>query len=252
MTQDTSQRSITFVVPALNEEGSLAGAVSDFLLAVNGRFSSYEIILIDDGSTDQTGAIADQIAAKNPLVKVIHHACNMGIGFSLREGYGLATKDYVIWGPSDRGLTVESFTTMFDHLNEADILIPFIANPSFRPLSRQMISRAYVLMLNLLFGLGLRYYNAPIVYRTKIIQHVKATSTGFSFAAELLILTIKAGYTYLEIPTIHLMRACGASKAISMKNLTEVFQTLTKLAWDVHFGASRHAARVAPGATQDV
>ena len=105
--------SISMVIPALNEEGNLERTIQDMLAILDHRFSSYELIVINDGSADGTKAIADQLAQTHGNIRVVHHEQNMGLGYTLREGYGLATKDYLIWSAGDRGMKSESFSYAF-------------------------------------------------------------------------------------------------------------------------------------------
>jgi dolichol-phosphate mannosyltransferase len=227
--------SITVIIPALNEEGAIKAVVIDTLKALKDRFESYEIIIFDDGSTDATGKIADQLARDSGTVRVIHHERTMGLGFSVRSGYDVATKEYVMWVPGDHGMKSDSLDVMFDSLDGSDIVIPYIANPEFRSKKRQLVSQAYVSILNLAFGLKLRYYNGPLIYRTSIIQNITTTMLGFGFFSEALILSLKNGASYVEVPTFHQRRAHGSSKAFSLKNLVEISMSMCKLLWKVKF-----------------
>ena len=78
--------SLSVIIPALNEARNIKGCVEEVLAAVDGRFSDYEILIFDDGSTDGTGAIADDIAVGNKQIRVIHNGRTMGFGYNYRTG----------------------------------------------------------------------------------------------------------------------------------------------------------------------
>ena len=227
--------SISVIVPALNEEGNLESTIHDILLSLGRGFSSYELLLINDGSTDRTAIIADGLASENSNIKVIHHATNQGLGYSLREGFQRASKEYVMWYPGDNGMQQPSLAVMFQHTGKADLIIPYIANPEFRSRARRMVSQAYVSLLNAIFGLDLKYYNGVVIYRSDLIKKVKTSTQGFAFLAEALIRMIKEGSTYEEVPTFHRERSHGESKAFRLQNFLDVFRMIHVLLWDFAF-----------------
>jgi len=231
--------SLSVVIPAFNEEENLEWVVQDTLSVLDHRFSSSEIIVVNDGSSDQTSFIANRLASTYPNIRVIHHERNMGLGYSVREGYDLASKDYVVWNPGDGGMTRGSLNEMFDLIGKADLIIPHIANPEFRSFARRFVSRAYVLILNFLFRLRLRCYNGTVIYRSDQIKAVKTSTFGFYFFSEALILLLKSGCSYIEVPTIHQKRTHGKSKAFTFKNIMEILRMAIALAWDVRFNKAK-------------
>src|SRR3990167_2665550 len=204
MTFDKS--SLSLIVPAFNEEGNLETAVRDLKDAMAGRFSDYEILIFNDGSTDRTAIIADSLAADDPHIRGIHHMKNRGLGYVISRGYKSAAKDYVMWYPGDNGMQRRSLDVMFENAGKADMVIPYIANPEFRSHKRQRVSGLYVGLINVLFGLRLKYYNGVVVYRTELVKSASACTHGFASIAELLIRLVKAGYSYIEVPTYHQQR----------------------------------------------
>ena len=231
--------SISIVIPALNEEGNLESTVSDILKSLDNRFQSYELLIFNDGSSDQTGPIANRLAATDPHIKAIHNPQNKGLGYNIRKGFEIASKEYVMWYPGDNGMQQKSLEEMFRHVGEADIIIPIIANPEFRSSLRRAISQAYVTLMNLLFGLSLRYYNGVCIYRSELVKRFKTSTQGFSFLAELLIRLVKSGYNYIEVPTYHRVRTHGKSKAFTLRNVTDILKTIVRLMGLVYFGIGK-------------
>ena len=96
-------RSVSIIIAAYNEESNLVTAINTIDSAVRRIVRDYELILIDDGSTDKTGMIAEKITKKNPKIKVIHFKSNHGLGAVYKEGVRLAKKKYVMLLPGDGG-----------------------------------------------------------------------------------------------------------------------------------------------------
>lgn len=231
--------SISIVIPAFNEEKNLETTVQETLSVLDNRFSSYEIIIINDGSTDQTAKVASRIASSNPNIKFVNRDKNMGLGYTVRQGYELATKDFTVWNPGDGGMKKESFDSMFNMIGQSDLIVPYIANPEFRSVARRCVSKAYLTILNLLFGLHLRCYNGTVIYRTNFLKVAKTSTYGFFFFAETLIVLLKSGCTYTEVPTYHQQRKHGKSTAFTFKNISEILKTAISLAWDVRITRTR-------------
>lgn len=241
--------SLTVIISALNEEGNLQSAVRDVEEALGNQVSSYEMIIINDGSCDRTGAVADRLAARSSSIRVIHHKQNQGLGASILEGYREASKEYVMWYPGDNGVQKESLKDMLRYLGQAEIVIPYIANPTFRSPSRQFLSQAYVGVLNLLFGLKLRYYNGVNIYRTALVKELVETASGFGFFAQTLILLVKGGHSYVEVPTYHRQRKCGHSKAFRWENLWDVGRTIIQLLFQIQGKPKKNLRTAADNAT---
>ncbi len=226
--------SISVVVPALNEEGNLSACIDDILGALGDKFEAYEIIIINDGSTDRTGEIADRIARANPNVRVKHHRKNRGLGYAVASGYRSAKKEYVVWYPGDNGMKKASLALLFEKTGEADVVIPYIENTSFRTPLRRFVSRAYIVLLNVLFGFHLRYFNGVNIYRTDRVRTVRAYTHGFASFAEVLIRLIKGGCSFIEVPTQHQARGSGESKALRLRNFIDIAKTFILLTWELN------------------
>lgn len=227
---------ITVIVPALNEEGNLAAAVGEVLGALDDNvFDGYEILIFDDGSTDNTGKIADDLAVRNKNIKVIHNGVTRGFGYNYREGVRLSTRDYVIMIAGDNELPGSSIKEVLRHAGSADIVIPYTINKEVRPLLRRIISRAGVNLVNFLFGLKIRYYNGPVLHKSEIIKSVPLTTNGFAYQIEALVQLLKSGYSYLEVGMNIRIREHGTTKIFRIKNLVSVIRTLNKLFWKIYF-----------------
>ena len=237
--------SISIIVPCLNEAENIAGTVEaiEEALQSSGRFSDHEILIFDDGSTDKTGAVADKLSDDNVHVSVIHNARNMGFGYNYTEGVRLASKDFVIMVPGDNEIPKEAILAAFSRVGDADIVVPYTANPWVRPLSRRVVSRLFVMLMNMLFGLKLRYYNGTCVIKASLLKSVPMTTWSFAYMAAILVRLIRSGASYTEVGINIAQRTSGGSKAFMPGNVASVLGTIFKLFWEVRLrDRSRYCA----------
>lgn len=224
---------LSVIIPALNEEGNLSAAVGTVLGAIGDRFADYELLVFDDGSTDRTGAIADELAAGNPHIRVIHNPRNMGFGYNYSRGVELARMEYVTMFPGDNEIPGDAIQTILGAVGSADIVVPYVATPAVRTWSRRLISAAFVWLVNRLFGLRLRYFNGPCVHRRVLLQVVPMRTHGFAYMAAILVRLIRSGRSYVEVPMRLQIRQHGQSKAFKPKNIVSVLTTIASLFWEV-------------------
>lgn len=224
---------LSVIIPALNEEGNLAAAVSTVLGAIGDRFADYELLIFDDGSTDRTGAIADGLAAGNPHIRVLHNPRNMGFGYNYTRGVQLARMNYVTMFPGDNEIPGEAIQSILNAVGTADTVVPYISTPSVRGWSRRVISAAFVALVNALFGLRLRYFNGPCVHRRALLLSVPMRTHGFAYMTAILVRLIRSGHAYVEVPMELQARQHGRSKAFRLKNILSVLRTLGELFWEV-------------------
>lgn len=228
-----NDRTLSVIIPALNEEGNLAAAVRTILDAIGDRFEAYELLIFDDGSTDRTGAIADEFAAHNPHVQAVHNPRNMGFGYNYTRGVELARMEYVAMFPGDNEIPGDAIQTILGAVGSADIVVPYVATPAVRTWSRRLISAAFVWLVNRLFGLRLRYFNGPCVHRRRLLMSVPMRTHGFAYMAAILIRLIRSGHSYVEVPMRLQIRQYGQSKAFKPKNIVSVLTTIASLFWEV-------------------
>ena len=221
--------SVTFIVPALNE-GQVAQAVlTDLISVVSKSFANYEVLLVDDGSTDDTGIIMDRCAASHERVRVIHNERNIGLGACYQRGLQEARCNYVMLLCGDGGLPARSLPAIFEKIGTADIVIPYMTNlRRIKSPLRFVLSRTYSKLLNTLFGFKLHYYNGLPVHRTDLLRSIRITSSGFGFQGEILVKLLKSGCSYVQVGVLG-AEETRKSFALRPRNLVSVARTLLHL-----------------------
>lgn len=213
-------------MPALNEEGNLAAAVSAVQETFGHRLPDYEVIIFDDGSSDRTGVIAEELARGNSGFTVVHHLRPMGLGRCYWEGVRLARCEFVMMVPGDNEVPREALEIMALQAGGADVVAPYFVNQWVRPLSRRVLSRLFTLFVNSLFSLTLRYYNGPCLIRTDLVRSLPTSHDGFAYMAAILVRVAAASHRVVEVGIPLGVRQAGRSKAVSVKNGLDVCHTL--------------------------
>jgi glycosyltransferase involved in cell wall biosynthesis len=227
-----ADKSITIVVPALNEEEKLEESVRTAAAAAARWFDAYEILVFDDGSTDRTGEIADRLAREMPAVVALHHTSPQSIGGVLRRGLERARMRYFMWVDAKGATTPEAFERIFAACGKADLVVPYAANQHERQWIRRIISRVFVGTLNLLFGLDLKQYTHLVLCDTATARRYPIRTSSYAYQAEALIRMIKGGCTYVEVGVDdNFSREASHSKAFKPRNVVGVAMFLLRVVW---------------------
>jgi len=234
MKQESARPSISVIIPARNEEGNLKACVQTVVTALDEVSDDHEILIVNDGSTDGTGVLADRLASEVPGVRVIHNPIGSGFAEAFRRGVQAAAKEYVALIPGDNEIQPISVRAIFEAVGKADIVVPVTANQEDRPWLRRRMSRGFTGMVNLLFGFNLRYFQGPCVYRAAAIRAMPVRTRGFAFLTEMLVRSLAAGHRAVEVPMYIQARQFGTSSAVSAGNIVTALQTLVRLVWVVH------------------
>lgn len=227
--------SISIIIPAYNEENTIEEAVNIVTSVVSKKTKDYEIIIINDGSTDTTGKIAKRIAVSDKKVKVIHHKNNEGFGITFRDGLEMASKQYITGFPADNDLLRETFEDIVSARKSDCIVITYATDMSQREIVRQIISIGYTKIMNLVVGLDLKYYNGYFICPSNLIQSLTLKSEGFTLFAEIKIKLIKNGIKYIEIPYDCALRLYGASKALTGKSVLQTVRFIPSIIGYIYF-----------------
>jgi glycosyltransferase involved in cell wall biosynthesis len=219
----------SIIVLAFNEEKNLIPTVTSITSELKNIPDDYEIVIVNDGSTDKTGSVADKLAKKYPRVKVLHHPRNLGFGRTFKDGVDFATKEYVVGFPGDNDTSPGILKDLIMMKNSADLVISYPKENNLRTKWREFVSGFFVKMMNLIFTMNLKYYNGSFICKTKILQDLHLESKGFAIYAEAKVRLIKRGYSFKETPFTHIGRKYGHSKAVNIKSVGHTLNTIIYL-----------------------
>lgn len=205
---------LSYFFPAHNEEANVEGLVEEALATLPGLAETFEIVIVDDGSRDRTGAIADGLAAAHPgIVRAVHHPTNLGYGAALRSGFQAARHDHVVFTDGDRQFRVADVGRLIDRLAEADrpdVVVGYRIKRA-DPFIRTLYARAYRLANRVFFGLKVRDVDCACkLFRREALAEIAVESGGAFFSAELLIKLHVAGRSVTEVGVPHHRRTAGS------------------------------------------
>ena len=221
---------ISFVVPCYNEAEHVTSALNTLKAVTSARRLRYEIIVMDDGSSDETSAVVQAYQNAHPEFPMTLHRnpTNRGLGWSYFEGAQMAQGEYYMIVNGDGDLPAETILKIVDHRGEADIINPYLANQYDRPLIRRIISYTFTGLVNVLGGHRLHYYNGPVLHRRVNILGVKTRAKGFGYQAELLCYLMRKGCTVVEIPFFSAYRH-HQTDAFRLVNIFSVSRSLIRV-----------------------
>lgn len=241
---DRRPASISLILPAWNEAEALPRAIAEADAALRSITTCYEIIVIDDGSTDTTARSVEAIALGNPSVKLVHHETNRGYGAALRTGFAVAQYDLVVFTDADSQFDLRELDRFAMLAKDYDVVCGYRIDRKDSPL-RCMYSRVYNLLVRLLLPVGVRDVDCALkMFRRKPLQACEITTNGFLVNSELLLQLRQAKRSIVEVGVSHRPRLEGSS-SVSIRHIPIVLAGLIRLWWSrVLFpGAKRVAAK---------
>ena len=221
---------VTFYVPCLNEARNIRKTLEGILAAASELAVSYEILVVDDCSTDETASVVEAFQQEHPDVSINlqKNDRTMGVGRNYVDGAFSASGEYYMMVCGDNTKSQDAIVAIVGKLGEADMIIPYFQNDD-RPLSRRIISRMFVCMVNILRGNRLRYYNGLALHKRFNVMRWHPDTHGFGAQAELITRLIDEGASYLEVPIINYDREFGASSAFKIRSLLSVAHSLLEI-----------------------
>jgi len=203
---------LSYFFPAHNEAANLRGLVEEALETLPRLADAFEVLIVDDGSRDDTPAIADELAAAHPEVRSIHHPVNLGYGAALRSGFAAARFDHLAFTDGDRQFKVEDLGRLIDRLagGSADAVVGYRIRRA-DPLVRTVYAKLYRLANRIFFGLRVRDVDCACkLFTRRSLEGVNVESGGAFFSAELLIKLRARGRSIEEVGVPHYPRTAGS------------------------------------------
>ncbi|HZE89846.1 MAG TPA: glycosyltransferase family 2 protein [Verrucomicrobiae bacterium] len=220
---------LSVVLPAFNEEENILATVEAVRSAVEKLTGNFEILVVDDGSHDRTGAIADALSREDRRVRVIHHSENRGYGAALRSGFAAMTKGFCFYTDTDCQFDLAEFPRLLPLLPGADVVTGFRENRA-DPFHRRLNAAIYKRMLGALFGLRVRDVDCAFkVYRSQLLKEFDLASNSIFISAEALIKAARSGCVIREVAVTHFPRAHGKQTGNSPATLIRALREFVRI-----------------------
>ncbi len=225
--------SLSVFFPCYNEAGNVERVVRRTVELLDEFVRDWEIIIVDDGSSDGTAKIADVLAAEDERIRAIHHEANGGYGLALRSGFAAAKKEYVFYTDGDGQFDIADLPKLLERIGRADII-----NGYRRRRQDTLVRRVNAACWGWLVKRILRFRCRDVdsafkLYRREIFDRIELKSTGALIDAEVLARATRLGYTIQDVPVKHLARETGAQTGANLTVILRAFKELLVLRGDI-------------------
>ena len=228
------KKSLTVILPAYNEEESLETCVNELIIQLDRSIDDYQVIIVDDGSVDNTLNCALKLKQKYQNINVISNIKNSGIGYSYKKALEQVSTTYVTWLPTDGEIRSKELLESFEYINTYHCIITYPVNSKgTRTLFRYWLSKIYQSIFRFLFVSDIYYFNGVTLFRTSILKKIVIDSKGFTFTAESVVKFLSKNKElenlFIQLPINLTPREKGSASAIKLSVLFDVSIFIIKL-----------------------
>jgi glycosyltransferase involved in cell wall biosynthesis len=245
--------SISAFFPAFNDEGTIAGMVSEALALLPTLTDDYEVLVVNDGSTDGTASVLDGLARRQSRLRVIHHPHNRGYGAALASGFRHASKELVFYTDGDGQYDVRELALLMPRMtNEVEVVNGYKRKRADRG-HRVVLGEIYKRLARWLFRLPIRDVDCDFrLLRREAIQQIELVSASGVACTEMIHKLHRAGCRFAEVDVHHYPRRYGNSQFFTFRRVAHMafdfFLLRVKLGLSprattsaAHFNAESHA-----------
>jgi glycosyltransferase involved in cell wall biosynthesis len=223
--------SISMVLPAYNEADNIEPMVAEATPALESVTDDYEIVVVDDGSADDTAGVTRRVMQEYPRVRLVEHPVNQGFGAAVFSGFTSAEKDWIFYTDADRQFVLSELEQFVPFMDDADLIAGYRA-PRRDPFMRVVYGKGWSALCTLLFGYTVRDVDCGFkLLRREIIQNLapQIASRGATFSIEWLVRAKRAGYRFAELPVTHRPRVAGSQTGATINVITRAFRELWRV-----------------------
>jgi glycosyltransferase involved in cell wall biosynthesis len=226
---ESEKARVSLFFPVYRDEATVARVAEKAVHVLSELTSEFEVIIVDDGSPDNAGRIADEIAARDPRVRVIHHPGNLGYGQALRTGFGAARFDWVCFTDGDDEYEVDDVRKLLRQQRHYDMVITFRYAKRYSSW-RIFVSYVYNVVLRRLFNTRYRDISCGLkLIRREVVDELDLVSTSPFIGAEVTIKTMLKGYRVGEVGIQTFPREFGRGSSTSLKNIWATIQDMRRV-----------------------
>lgn len=225
---------LSLFFPAYNEEKNIRQAVEEAFSVLRSirEMDDFEIIVVDDGSADDTKKIAFALTQENPKVRLVSHEKNKGYGKALQSGIQASRFEYIFFTDADLQFYMEDIRKLLLFVPDYDAVIGYRA-PRRDPFMRIVNAAGWRVLNRILFGLTIKDIDCAFkLFKSDAVKKIQMTAEGAMFSAEMLVRLRKAGFTIKEVPVRHRRRIYGNPTGASPEVIIKAFLEMARLYWN--------------------
>ncbi len=230
-----TSRGLSVVLPAYNEEAVIAETVRTCAEKLALLAPDYEIVIVDDGSRDQTGEIADGLAAADPRVRVVHNRPNRGYGGALIAGFDAATKPLAFFMDSDGQFDIGDIAALIEQREAGHRVVLGYRKHRRDTTMRHVNAWGWNLLVSALFGIRVRDVDCAFkLFDTSLWRVCEIHSAGAMVNTEMLVKLARLGVPFVQVPVGHYPRTHGSATGANLRVILRAFRELLRLRARLH------------------
>lgn len=224
-------KELSIIIPAYNEAECIGNTLGEILSRVDEKNTDLEIVVVDDGSTDNTSDLVKNLMESEPRIRLTGHNHNRGFGEAVKTGIKQAHKENLLLVPADGQFDPEEIQYFQEALEKYDLVIGVRGERRGYTLFRQLVSLVYINMVNLLFQQNYRDTNWVQAWKKKLFDVVQPVSRGVFFLQETITRSDRAGYSIGQVNSAHRPRLSGKEKGSRLDFILFTLYEMLKFWW---------------------
>jgi glycosyltransferase involved in cell wall biosynthesis len=244
--------SLSIFFPAYNDAGTIASLCLVAHMTARELADDHEVIVVEDGSPDHTGALLDEMARHFPWLKVVHHEQNRGYGGALRSGFAAASKELVFYTDGDAQYDPRELRRLMDAFGDGVDFVNGYKISRNDPFHRVIIGRVYHWFVRTAFSLPLRDVDCDFrLMRRSVFDKVTLTRSSGVICVELMKKVADAGFRLAEVPVHHFHRSYGKSQFFNFPRVARTLLDLARLWVELVVRKDHRRAATSPAPTAE-
>ncbi len=233
-----SDKSISIVLPAYDEEENIEQAVNNAAETGEKFFTGYEVVVVDDGSADDTAKIVQRLAEDNPNVRLVEHPHNLGYGLAIKNGFAAARNDLVFFTDADNQFDIRELRDLIPLLEKADAVMGFRVY-RYDSVLRCILSWGYNRLVRVLFRVKVRDVDCSFkLFTREVVDKLDIECEDFFIDTELVARTARLGFRVVEKGVRHYPRTAGRT-TVRPGHIPRTLWTVAKMWVRIHFGSKK-------------
>jgi len=220
---------VSIVLPAFNEQSNVERAIAEATREGERLLAEHEILVVDDGSTDGTGALVEAAAARDPRVRLLRHEANRGYGEALRTGFLASRLDHVFFTDADLQFDIAELERFLPYVGTVGVVAGYRLNRSDH-LSRRLMAYAWNVVVRILFYVPVRDIDCAFkLFDRQVLREVNLESVGAMVNTELMVKLGRRGVSVVEVGVAHRPRTGGKARGANPRVVATALVELVRM-----------------------